>query len=218
MYSRYAEVSVLPEEPLLDVGVLVDDSRLERREVGRRRARELRGERLLERSRAGRPERVVRRVHARNRGEVEPELGQIRRDLDRASRRSRPVCPAREPPAQRDLDVLPTRPRQVCRPRRSPSFARSTARRARGRSPAALPTRVVDVEVVTGVDVVRGGRARQPDCVCFGVPCVAGFAAPAGSVGPRRTSYAASDCRTRRYLVRDAEGIRARRLAGTGRS
>ena len=40
--SRYARVGVLPLQALLDVGVLVDDPRLERREVGRGRGREVR--------------------------------------------------------------------------------------------------------------------------------------------------------------------------------
>ena len=76
-------VRVLPHEALLDVRVLVDDARLERREVGRRRGGEVACERLLERGRAGSPERVVGRVHAGDRREVEAELREVRRDLDR---------------------------------------------------------------------------------------------------------------------------------------
>ena len=80
--AEVLEVSVLPLQTLFDVGVLVDDQRLERREVGRRGRREVVRELLLESGRAGRAEGVVRRVDARDRREVDAELREVRCDLD----------------------------------------------------------------------------------------------------------------------------------------
>ncbi len=78
------DVGLLEVEPLLDVGLLVDDPRLERREVGRDRGREVVRDVLLEvparQRRAGRD--PARRDHARDRGEVELELGEVAGEVD----------------------------------------------------------------------------------------------------------------------------------------
>ena len=76
-------VGVLPHQALLDVGVLVDDACLHRREVRRRGGREIAVQLLLEVRRAGRAERVVGRVRALHRGEVEAELREVGGQVDR---------------------------------------------------------------------------------------------------------------------------------------
>ena len=73
------EVRVFPLEALLNVRVLVDDSGLERREVGGGRSREVVREGLLERRGARGAERVVRRVDPGDRREVEAEPRQVGR-------------------------------------------------------------------------------------------------------------------------------------------
>ncbi len=75
-------VGVLPLEALLYVRVLVDDQRLERSEVGCRRGREVLVQRLLERGRPGCAERVVGRVRALQRREVEAERLRVGRQVD----------------------------------------------------------------------------------------------------------------------------------------
>ncbi len=152
------EVGVLPHQALLGVRVLVDDQRLERCEVTCDRGREVVRQRLLEGRGAGWPERVVGGVHPCERGEVDPELGQVRRDLDclRVKTRRLPGTGS----GQRHLDVRPIAGGQV-RGRCGAVLAR---RRIREQDAVVVGRRVVggvvDVEVVEAVDVVRGGKRR----------------------------------------------------------
>ena len=78
--AQVRPVRVLPFEALLDVGALVDDPGLKRREIGGRRTREVRVEGLFERRSASAA--AVACVRARDRGEGDSELREIRRDLD----------------------------------------------------------------------------------------------------------------------------------------
>ena len=99
------EVRVFPLETLLDVGVLVDDSGLERREVGGGRSREVVREGLLERRGARGAERVVRRVDPGDRREVEAEPRQVGREVDDLEVQAGGLSRANA--GQRHLDVGP---------------------------------------------------------------------------------------------------------------
>ena len=175
---------VLPHQTLLDVGVLVDDQRLDHGEVGRGRTREVLVQRLLEaerRSAAGRVGApVVGRVCPRDRGEVDPELGEIGGDVDRLQVEARSL--AGTGARKGDLDVRPVTGAQIRDGRRA---VLGGGRRdgehlvvVGGR----VIRRVVDVEVVKSIDVVR----RRERCIRHLQLLLLGRAEGSGYIRPAR--------------------------------
>jgi hypothetical protein len=194
---------------LLDVGVLVDDPGLKRREVGGDVAREVLRELLLELvlGSATRGQRVAGwrragRDDPLDRGEVDPELGQVRRDVEGLEVEARGLPGAIA--GQRDLDLVPValgevrdRGRAVLDGRRRDDEDLVVVRRR-------VVRRVVDVEVVEAVEVERGreGRVRDLELLLHRRRVRGRDVRPAGGgveIDP---------------LVRHPERVRERRLAG----
>ena len=154
---------------------------------------------LLEVGRARSAERVVRRVRALNRGEVQPELGEIGGQVDRLQVEA--GSPAGERPGRdRDLRVRPVALRQVR------NRLGAVLRVCGGDDEHAV---VVDRAVVGGVvDVDVPGAVRREAGVVVREGGLLRRAEGAGDVRP------AGRVSQRHALVLDAEGVRAGGLAG----
>ena len=219
-------MSVLPLLALLDIRVLIDYPRLERREVGRCGRWEVRGQEFFERGRARGAQRVVARIRAGDRSEVQPELREVGGDIDRleveAGGLIRDRRRRRRYGRQGDLYVCPfTLGERYC------GGGADLAGCARHDQDSVVVgrrvvRRVVDVEVVEPVEVVGGRKGRVQNAelrlLCGAVGLrderPAGRIRHTGDVVRVGRSPWSHRVGLAGSLIADAKGIRPGRLAG----